>query len=388
MEDFVLYGAKIALPNGGNEWQEPVVGKALLISQGKIAAILNEGEIPNYIKSENLGGGIITAGFIDTKVNGGGNAMFDNTPDLTTLREVFAAHKRFGTIGIVPTVLSSNVDKMQAAQTACNQAIDNHEAGILGLHFEGQFIATDGKGIHNPANFRTISDEDIALLSQTKGKVIVTIAPEANDLKYMDALKAAGIIVSAGHSHATYGQVKDWIDRGLSGFTHLFNSMSSILSREPAMVGAALSDNDTISGIIVDGVHVATPNLKIAYNCLGATRLMLVTNAMPVVGGDDSFTLFDNTPFARNVVARAGACFDDNGIIAGSSIDMAKAVRNAVDLMGIPIAHALQMASETPARFLGLEDKIGSLKVGCDASLVHLDDKLLPKRVWLNGSEN
>jgi N-acetylglucosamine-6-phosphate deacetylase len=196
-------------------------------------------------------------------------------------------------------------------------------------------------------------------------------------------LVEAGLIVSAGHTEATYAEMRSALGAGVTGFTHLFNAMSPLTSRAPGTVGAALEDQSSWCGLIVDGRHVAPATMRLALRCKPLDRFMLVTDAMPSVGmAEKSFMLQD-----RRIHAEGGACVSEDGTLAGSDLDMATAVRNAVEMLGVDLGTALRMASLNPAAFLGLVDRLGRIAPGMTASLVALDEDLNVVRSWIEGSE-
>ena len=219
------------------------------------------------------------------------------------------------------------------------------------------------------------------LTSPGEGRTLVTLAPEMAGTAMIERLTAAGVIVSAGHTNATYAQALAGLDAGLTGFTHLFNAMSPIASRAPGVVGAALSDPRSWCGIIVDGQHVDPVVLRLALRCRPAERFILVTDAMPCVGSDlRTFTLQD-----KIIHVRDGACFDHRGRLAGSNLDMSGAVRNAVQLLGVGLDTASRMASANPAEFLGLGAELGRIAPGYRADLVLLGDDLTVRGTWIGG---
>jgi N-acetylglucosamine-6-phosphate deacetylase len=187
--------------------------------------------------------------------------------------------------------------------------------------------------------------------------------------------------VSAGHSNATFAQATRAITHGLRGITHLFNAMSPLTPREPGLVGAALYDTTTWCGIIVDGHHVDPVSLKLALRCKRHDRFILVTDAMPAVGTDwSSFELQGQT-----IQVVDGVCRDKNGTLAGTALDMAGAVRNAISMLGLELAEAIRMASEYPAEYLGLAHELGRIEAGHRANLALLDDSLHVRRSWIDG---
>jgi N-acetylglucosamine-6-phosphate deacetylase len=194
-------------------------------------------------------------------------------------------------------------------------------------------------------------------------------------------MTSAGVIVSAGHTRADIGTIATARGAGLTGFTHLFNAMPPLAGRDPGPVGAALDDPDCYVGLIVDLFHVSPVSLRVAIAAKGWKRMMLVTDAMPSVGSN----LTGFTIHGRKVSRENGRLTTDDGTIAGSDLDMATAVRNAVGELGLPIEAALHMASRAPAMFLGLDHELGRIAPGYRASLVLLDDDLKVVETWIDG---
>ena len=283
---------------------------------------------------------------------------------------------------MLPTLISDDLSVIAAAIGAVDEAITAGVPGIVGIHIEGPFLNAGKRGIHDERKFRTLDEEAIALLSSLKnGKTLVTIAPELAPDGAISALVGAGVTVAAGHTLATYADMQSGMASGLTGVTHLFNAMTPLEGRAPGVVGAAL-DSDLYCGIIVDGHHVDPAALRIAYRVKGPDALMLVTDAMPTVGSVlTSFKIGD-----ADIVASNGALRSADGTLAGSDLDMAGAVRNCVNMMRIELSAALQMASLTPATFMGLEGGRGRIAKGYRADLVHLDDELQVHGTWIAGT--
>jgi N-acetylglucosamine-6-phosphate deacetylase len=255
---------------------------------------------------------------------------------------------------------------------------------VLGIHIEGPFLSEHRKGIHDAEKFRRLDEEGFEVLTSLRsGRTLVTMAPECTTPAMIRRLVAAGVTVAAGHTNADHRTMMAAIEAGLTGITHLFNAMSPLGSREPGVVGAALESDRTWCGIIVDGHHVSIPTLKLALRCKPADRFMLVTDAMPSVGSE--ITAFELQ--GKRILVADGRCIDAGGTLAGSNLDMASAVRNTVELLGVPIAEALAMASAVPAAFLGLEQEIGSIAPGLRANLVRLDADLRVRSTWIDGIE-
>ncbi|HEX8826594.1 MAG TPA: amidohydrolase family protein, partial [Xanthobacteraceae bacterium] len=234
---------------------------------------------------------------------------------------------------------------------------------------------------HDPRAIRKPTPDDLAIVAAPRsGVTLVTLAPEEAPRGFVEALAKAGVRVALGHSMATYAQTHEAMAAGLTGFTHLFNAMRPLESREPGPIAAALESPDAWYSLIVDGVHVAPATLRLALR--GAGHPILVTDAMPPVGGRRStFTLNGET-----ITARDGRCAREDGRLAGACIDMATAVRNCVRLLNLSLSDALRFASRHPAEFLGLGDRLGRLAPGMRADMVAIDPKSIEvRRTWVAG---
>jgi N-acetylglucosamine-6-phosphate deacetylase len=357
-------------------------GKALLVEAGRVVGLIAPAAIPANAALEDLDGGLLAPGFIDTQVNGGGGVLFNDAPTVETIAAIGAAHRPFGTTGFLPTLISDDLSVVDAALRATEDAIAAGVPGVLGVHIEGPFLNVDRKGIHDPSKFRVLDDGAVALLSSLKhGKTLVTLAPETTTPEMIRRLADAGVAVAAGHTNARYETVKAALEAGLSGFTHLFNAMSPLTSRAPGAVGAALESLDAWCGIIVDGRHVDPATLRIALRTRPLDRFMLVTDAMPTVGQiDKRFTLQ-----GRQITVEDGVCVGPDGTLAGSDLDMIGAVRNAVAMLGLSLEDAVMMASSAPAAFLGLAALRGSIAPGMAADFVLLDAMLSVRKTWIDG---
>ena len=210
--------------------------------------------------------------------------------------------------------------------------------------------------------------------------MVVTLAPEMVPVEAIERLTAAGVIVCAGHTDASADITQHALRNGLRGFTHLFNAMSQLNSREPGVVGAALLDEDSWCGIIVDGHHVDARTLQLAIRATPLRRFMLVTDAMPSVGGEKNFLLN-----GQAITVSTGKCTNEDGTLAGSDLDMAAAIRNAIEMLGVSLPEAVQMASGNPAAFLGVDDEFGTIAAGYRANFVLLNDLLEVDQCWIDG---
>lgn len=359
-----------------------VDGKAVLIRNGKIAGLVDTAQIPSEAERRDLDGGLLVPGYIDTQVNGGGGVLFNDSPTVEAIAAIGAAHRRYGTTGFLPTLISDDLSVVDQALRATEQAIAQGAPGVLGIHIEGPFLSPKRKGIHDADKFRVIDDEALALLSSLKiGKTLVTLAPERTTPEMIQRLASAGVRVAAGHTNALYKTMRQALDHGLTGVTHLFNAMSPLTSREPGVVGAVLENQTAWAGLIVDGRHVEPVTLRIALRTRPLDRFMLVTDAMPTVGmTDKSFDLQ-----GRHIRVVDGVCVDDHGTLAGSDLDMASAVRNATRMLDLSLEEAVMMASAAPAAFLGLDGQRGRIAPGLAADLCLLDDELNVTATWIDG---
>jgi len=373
----------VALINGKVMTERGLVdGLAVRLRGDRIAGVGSRDDIAAGARVRDLAGALLLPGFIDVQVNGGGGVLFNEAPTAATIARIGAAHRRFGTTGFLPTLISDDLAVVKSAIDATREAMATGVPGVLGVHIEGPFLNVTRRGIHDASKLRRTDESSFALLSSLGvGRTLVTLAPEATSLEMIDRLVKAGVIVSAGHTDAPYAAVRAALDHGLTGFTHLFNAMSPLTSREPGAVGAALEDQQAWCGIIVDGVHVDPVVLKLALRLRPAARFNLITDAMSSVGsGQSSFQLQGKT-----IRVRDGACFDDAGTLAGSALDMAGAVKNAVSMLGLTLADASRMASRNPAEFLGLDHELGRIAQGCLADLVLLGDDLTVLDTWIRG---
>ncbi|ABI40004.1 N-acetylglucosamine 6-phosphate deacetylase [Shewanella sp. MR-4] len=317
--------------------------------------------------------GTLVPGFIDVQVNGGGGALFNSSPTVACIETIGKAHARFGTTGFLPTLITDDVQVMAKAADAVASAVAKKSAGVLGVHFEGPHLSVPKKGVHPQGFIREITEAELAIFCrQDLGIRVVTLAPENVSPEVIRLLVESGVKVCLGHSNADYDTVVAALAAGATGFTHLYNAMSPLGSREPGMVGAAIESETAWCGLIVDGHHVHPAAARVALRAKPRGKVMLVTDAMPPVGMDDetSFELFGTQ------VLRVGDRLNAvTGELAGCVLDMATAVENSVKMLGLPLGEALRMASLYPAEFLGIAKNVGRLAVGQRADLVLLDNQ-------------
>ncbi|HEY4366823.1 MAG TPA: N-acetylglucosamine-6-phosphate deacetylase [Steroidobacteraceae bacterium] len=375
-----LINGKVLTPTGF------APGKTVLVKDGRIEAVTDATATrSSAYRSFDLHGCLLMPGFIDVQVNGGGGVLFNDNPGVESIRAIGAAHRRFGTTGFLPTLISDDLHVVARAMAAVQAAIEAGVPGVLGIHIEGPFLNVQRKGVHDAAKLRELDETALKLLTSLRGgKTLITLAPEMTTPQIIRKLTDAGVIVSAGHTNATYSEVRQALDNGLTGFTHLFNAMSQLTGREPGVVGAALDDPTSWCGIILDGQHVDPVVLRIALRSKPHDRFMLVTDAMPSVGIDgDSFMLQ-----GRRISVVDGKCLDEAGTLAGSHLNMAEAVGNAVQMLDIDLPLATRMASQYPAAFLGLDHELGRIEPGYRACLAAVDEKMNVVETWVDGRRN
>jgi N-acetylglucosamine-6-phosphate deacetylase len=373
---FALTGARVF---DGENFHESL---AVVIEGKHIAQVVPSSDLDTNIYHMPLRGGVLAPGFIDVQVNGGGGALLNDHPTSDTVRAIATAHRRFGTTGMLPTVITDEPVVMEAAIAAVRDSRAEGLANVLGIHVEGPFLDVARKGAHDAKFIRGITQADINTLSAAAcGSVMLTLAPNRVSAGDIAKLVSLGIRVSLGHSDATFVEAQTALVAGATSFTHLFNAMSQLTGREPGMVGAALARGSSFIGVIADGHHLHDAALRLAFAAASSDRFMLVSDAMPpAAGGPDTFMLQ-----GRQVKRVNGRLQLDDGTLAGSNLTMDEAVRHCANKLKMPLATAMQMASRNPARFLGRAD-LGVIKPGALASLVHLDDQLQVQKTWVEGT--
>ena len=359
-------------------------GRAVVIENGRIAGVPHERDLGTGVERHTVSG-LLTPGFIDVQVNGGGGVLYNDVRTVEGLRTIAKAHRAYGTTGLLPTFITDTRETMAEAVEAMRDALSAGIPGVLGIHLEGPFISPERKGVHNPAFMRPMEEEDVAILTSLKeGRTLVTLAPERSSMDAIARLASAGVLVCAGHTAGDYATVMEAARHGLRGFTHLFNAMPPLAGRDPGPVGAALDSKDTWCGLIVDGHHVSDAALRVAVAAKGTERMMLVTDAMSVTGTDmTSFALHGRTIYRKD-----GRLTTEDGTLAGSDLDMASAVRNSVERLGLALPDVLRMASLVPASFLRLDHQLGRIAPGYRADLVLLDESLQVRQTWIGGDSD
>ncbi|UJW74884.1 N-acetylglucosamine-6-phosphate deacetylase [Rhizobium sp. SL42] len=358
---------------------------ALVIDGSKIGAVMPQSKLPAGIKTLPVGNGLIAPGFIDLQVNGGGDVLFNNQPDVTGIETICAAHARFGTTALMVTLITDVPDIRDTAVEAGCQAAQDAVPGFLGLHLEGPHLSVARKGTHDPSLIRPMTEDDLAYLETkagTFGLAMMTVAPESVTPDQMRRLVAAGYHISLGHTDSACAVIADYVDAGATMVTHLFNAMSQLGNREPGLVGAGLSSPALHCGLIADGFHVDPVTMRVALAAKqGPAHIFLVTDAMSTIGTDS--TGFDLN--GRAVYRRDGRLTLADGTLAGADIDMLSCVRFVHERLDQPLEEALRMASLYPAQAIGAACK-GSLTAGSDADFIVLSDKIDLLSTWIGGA--
>ncbi len=363
----------------GDQWY---ADHCILLDGSRIAAVLPRSQLPRTLSCPTQACATIAPGFLDLQVNGGGGMMLNNAPTMDTINRIVHSHRKCGTTGILPTLISDTPEVQRAGVAAVAQAIAAGNAGVLGVHIEGPFFAPAKRGTHQAAMIRRIEPTDISWLQSLSGfPVVLTLAPEQVQPGQIAQLVEAGIRVCAGHTNATYEQVQLAIAEGLRGFTHLFNAMSQLNARSPGAVGAALDDNSTWAGVIADGHHVHPATIRLASRIKPPGKLFLISDAMATVGSAATgFDLYD-----ERIEIHDGRLVNSEGVLAGSAIGLIEAVRITHQQVGLPLEECLRMASLYPAQFLELDNELGRIIAGHRADLVHFDQQFNVLDTWVAG---
>ncbi len=351
-----------------------------MVQGGVIRAVLPEQEDVAGQRIALPAGSMLAPGLVDVQVNGGGGLLFNDDPSAEAARAIAAAHRRLGTTSILPTLITDTPWMFARAALAAETG-----AGVIGLHFEGPFLSQARPGVHNAALIRAPEETDLvcleALAARLDGPVLLTLAPETVAPDTLRRLRAAGLVLSAGHSAATFEQCEAALAAGVTGFTHLFNAMPPPAARAPGIVAAALLHTQAWCGVIADGIHVHPAMLRLLLASRAPGRVMLVSDAMPPAGTDDAVFELQG----RAILRKDGCLRAADGTLAGADLCLMEAVRRAVSLMGVSPAEALTMASAVPAEFLGLTDRLGSIAPGRRADMVLLTEGLDVIGTWLAG---
>ena len=378
MSGFVIGNARVLTAGGFRS------ACSVVVEDGRIVRVCDDREVTGGGEVIDADGRTLLPGFVDLQVNGGGGVLFNDAPTVETVAAIGAAHCRFGTTGFLPTLITDDDEAIVQAIDAVDAAIQAGVPGVLGIHIEGPYLNEARKGVHDASRIRPMDDGAVGRLTSLRhGRTLITLAPETVPVRLLERLVRSGAIVAAGHTDASYQQACAALDAGLHGFTHLFNAMPALTSREPGVVGAALEDPDSWCGLIADGFHVHPAMLRLAIAQKPPGRCLLVTDAMPCVGtSSHSFELQGQT-----IRVDGGRCTNEDGVLAGSALNMAAAVRYVRSALGVDEAEAVRMASGYPADAIGLGGELGRIAVGQRANLVLVDDAQDAAATWIDGRQ-
>ncbi|WP_432632413.1 N-acetylglucosamine-6-phosphate deacetylase [Brachyspira sp.] len=358
-----------------------IKGYCIVIENNIIKSVEKEIDVDAVITRIDLGGKIVAPGYIDLQVNGIGGYDINLTPTIETLQNMSEVCQRYGCTSYLPTIITTDDNHMLKVIDLFNNIEDLSILGVLGIHFEGPYISHEKRGIHEDKFIRHPNKEMIDKINDSKC-VMITVAPETVDGKIIESFAKAGKVVSAGHTNATYNEIKEKIPYGITFATHLFNAMRPWGSREPGAVGAVLETKNIYAGLICDGVHCDFASVELAYK-LKQGHICIVTDAIPPAAAPD----IKEYMWAGSKLHREGnRLIDDNGTLGGSSITMSQSVRNVVNQVGATLEEALKMASLYPAQVMKIDNRYGRIKEGYIADLVILDEKLIVKGVVFKGN--
>ena len=370
------------------------ISDAIVVIQGsKIADIGKRGkvELPRGIRETRMAGKTVVPGFVDVHIHGaGGRDVMEGTREsLEIIAATVAAH---GTTSLVATTVTASEKETQASVAGIAHFILNTSqyaarelsAEVLGIHFEGPFISSARRGVHPAKWILAPSTEVLArFLKEARGTaLILTLAPELpGALDLIAAARKAGMVVSLGHTDATYEQAQAAIDAGASHAAHVYNAMRPFSHRGTGVIGAVLTSPKVSAELIADGVHVDEAAMRMLVDLKTPERVILVSDGMSATGMPDG--KYQLGTF--QVKVSGGVARNAEGKLAGSTLTLDRALRNMVAL-GVPLASALRMVTANPARQIGLGARKGILAPGADADLVFLDDKLEVAGVMTRGA--
>ncbi|ENM5774940.1 N-acetylglucosamine-6-phosphate deacetylase [Vibrio mimicus] len=358
-----------------------LVKHAVIINGDKIETICPIESLPSDIKMVDLNGANLSPGFIDLQLNGCGGVMFNDEITAKTIDIMHKANLKSGCTSFLPTLITSSDENMRQAIAAAREYQSQYPNQSLGLHLEGPYLNVMKKGIHSVDFIRPSDDSMIDTICANSDVIAkVTLAPENNKPEHIEKLVKAGIVVSIGHTNATYAEARQSFESGITFATHLFNAMTPMVGREPGVVGAIYDTPDVYAGIIADGFHVDYANIRIAHKIKGE-KLVLVTDATAPAGAEMDYFIF----VGKKVYYRDGKCVDENGTLGGSALTMIEAVQNTVEHVGIALDEALRMATLYPAKAIGVDDKLGRIKKGMIANLTVFDRDFNLKATVVNG---
>lgn len=380
VDRLIIDGGTVVLPD------RLVEGAAIVVENGRIAAVTREGE-QGAGRMIHAAGLYVSPGLIDLHTHGGGGFGFDWDGRPEEWVEVLALNARHGVTGLLAT-LPVPEEKWETARQLIGRLRARKQTGsrLLGLNYEGPYLNPDRRGAWPAASLRRPEMQTCLrlLTDEALRPGVMTVAPDLpGALPCIETLAASGVRVSLGHSDAPFELAVQAVNAGARHVTHLFNAMSGLNHREPGLAAAALVRHELLAELIADGVHVHPAVMRLAFRVKGPGGMCLITDATPLAGVDNPAgeVKFGQFP----VRLENGVCRTPDGALAGSVLTLERAVANAVSLMEASLPEAVQMASLTPARAIGLGAVRGSIEPGKDADLVLFDRDFRVRRTIIAG---
>lgn len=344
----------------GDQWLN---NNAVIITDGKITSIVTVDDLDISIERKNYPDSILAPAFIDLQIYGAYERLLALYPEADSLVKLNAYCRSGGAAHHMPTVATNSPDIFRKCIDAVKDYWTQGGKGVLGLHVEGPWINPIKKGAHPEQYIYTPTLQQVKeLVEYGKGVIkIITLAPEICGRQIVEYILSQGIVVSAGHSNATYDQANEGFSNGIPVATHLYNAMSPLQHRAPGLLGAIFDHSTVRSSIIPDGHHVDFAAIRIAKQVM-KERLFVITDAVTETDAGIYKHHFNNDKY------------ESDGILSGSSLTMNKAVKNLVQYCRVPLDEALRMCSLYPAQVMNMHDSLGKIEKGYDASLVVLDE--------------
>ena len=360
--------------------QAVLTDHAVIIENDIIKDIVVTSTLNSDLEKIDLNGANLSPGFIDLQLNGCGGVMLNGAETQETLEIMQAANLKSGTTSYLPTFITDADEGIKRVLDVARHYMDKTANEVLGLHLEGPYLSLEKKGIHRQEFIRKPDADMINLISKNNDIVaMLTLAPENCPAEVVKQLSDSGIVVSLGHTNATYAQAKVAIENGASCATHLFNAMTAVAGREPGVVGA-IYDNDIYAGVIVDGFHVAYENIRISKKIMGE-KLFLVTDATAPAGANiDSFDFVGTTVYYKD-----GKCFGADGTLGGAAVTMIESIEQTVKFVGVELKEAIRMATLYPAKAISVDNKLGSIEAGKIANLAIFSNDYKVNATVVNG---
>jgi N-acetylglucosamine-6-phosphate deacetylase len=348
--------------------------KAVLTDNGKVVDIVSSSAIPNRYNKKDLGKNLLAPAFIDLQIYGGNGKLFSTELTTESLEATYEYCLQGGCTQFMITMATNSIEKFLKGIEVVKQYWSEGGKGLLGLHLEGPYLNPLKKGAHIEKYIKKPTGDEVSMLLQ-KGKNVIkimTVAPEQCDKEIIELLLKNNIVVSAGHSNATYDEAISGFNSGIPVATHLFNAMSPLQGREPGMVGAIYNSN-VMSSVVCDGIHVDFASVRISKKIM-QEKLFFITDAVAEVLHGEYQHIFKNDRYTL-----------PNGTLSGSALTMLQAVKNGLEKVGIPLEESLRMASLYPAKLMGLNKTFGSIQSGANTDFVVLDENLNLERAIVEG---